>query len=1066
LLGLFKILLSRYTGQQDIAVMSVFAGRNYSQTKTLLGLLTNLFFIRSHIDPEASLQQQILSENHACMNALQNLDYPFEKLIQDLWPDHEQRNAALGNVYFILQNYPLDNKEDGDLQIKMLDIGADAAKFDLLITIEEDNEELYCWIEYRTALYEEALIHRLAGQFSRLCKLYVQKPGLDLQELDILLPEERDLLSRSYNANVRDFPLQSTYIELWRQNLAGFTQRRAVVCPEGEFSYQELESRSNQLANYLWGLGAEPGMTIAICLPRGICLAAALLAIWKLGAAYLPLDPKYPAERLLYMVKDAGIRLILGESKFREIFDPVCNTGSFLTATLYIAADEEELSILQQADEFELSEQNPDSCAYLIYSSGSTGKPKGVMISQRNLLNHNLAVIEAFGLNPEDRVMQFGSISFDLSIEEIFPTWLAGASLIFRTDDVLNSFESFWAFAASHKITVMDLPTAFWHALVDELDKHGMTPDLRLCIIGGEKASPEKLAIWHKHSRDEVRLLNSYGPTETTIIATLHEADPELNHQHYPIGKPIANLQVYILDDQLRLLPATAKGELCIGGEGVGMGYLNLPELTKKSFIPDPFSCRPGAVIYRTGDLAAWSENGDLHFWGRIDNQVKLLGHRIEPSEIENLLRKHPQIKDAGVALRADAAGNPHLAAYLIYREGKLSNSELRSYLGQELPDYMIPSSFTALDSFPHTPGGKLDLKAFPAPQLTEYQPDKEYVGFYNPEQEVLCRTIAEILNLEKVSVKDNFFALGGNSILSLQLIQKLRHAGLQLNVDQLFQSANVEDLAAGMSLLQVSDNSYGAGCLIELKKGSLDKPVLVLVHSLPGDVLGYVNLVHKLPADLAVYGLQALGLIDPKRAHHSIDEMAEFYLEVLRAQAFPHGFHLAGWCFGGRVAVEMALKLRRYSKRAPRLFLFETYAYNPVNSLRLPYMLYRSSLILRNHRRMRAIIQRKLKQIAPALPGTSQAEIFLETGIFRNRAQVRQINIKAIFSNKLHLYPWEVVLFKAKTQDPNMLQDPTLGWKVFAPKIKILEVDSTHENILKDPQVDSIAAKMNELLV
>jgi len=1063
--GLFKFVLFRYCSNRDLAILSVYGGRKHSQIKPLFGLLTNLFLLRSSLDPDLSLSQQIERENAASVSALQNLDYPYEKLIQDLGLKGKSGAEGIGNIAFIYQNFPFDADSDFLPALTMRDIGTDAAKFDLLLTIEEERDRFLCWFEYKCELYEDALMQRMMDQFEQVLACYAANPHIKQKELDILLPWERKMLVSELNNCVRDYPKGISYVEIWQKNLSHFEDFTAFEVEGKTYSYSDLEEGSSTLAGFLSGMGDIRGKCVALCLPRDYWLPVSFLAIWKLGAYYLPLDPKYPPERLQYMLQDSQAVAVLGDSAYMDTFADICAEDGPFSACRYICLDWNEELIRSSPPLNQNLLSAGDDPAYLIYTSGSTGQPKGVLISHDNLLNHNHAVLEEFDLSTQDRVLQFGAISFDLSVEEIFPTWLAGATLVFRNDAMLETISAFVDFISRHGVSIIDIPTAYWHVLVTELTKHRLPDELRLCIIGGEKALADKLADWIRLTEGKIRLLNTYGPTETTIIATIYEADPKGGYEHYPIGRPIANMQAYVLDEEQGLVPFTAHGELYLGGAGVGLGYLNLPEASSQSFIANPFSADPGARLYKTGDLVAYSEKGELHYLGRSDDQIKLLGHRIEPGEIELSLRRFTDILDAKVILRSGESGRDFLCAYLICKSKLPAIAEMRGKLIQELPEYMVPQAFVALDSFPFTPGGKLDVKALPevVPEIAPHE--KGFVHFYTPEQEVLCDAISNVLGLERVSILDNFFDLGGNSLLSMQLIEKLSHAGLKLKIEQLFISANIEDLAATLELHNTPQGDYAKNCLVELKKGSTDLPPLIFIHSLPGDVLGYVNLVHQLPPEQSAYGIQALGLFEPDKAHHSIREMADFYLELLKRQSFPHGFHLAGWCFGGRVAVEMAQQYRLRTRHAPKVFLFETYAYNPVKSLKIPFQLHRLSLLFVNRYRLPKIVWNRILDKKSMMYVAPQAEVFLERGIFANRTKTRQMNIAAIFSSKLRPYPWPLVLFKAKNQNPQLLMDPTLGWKVFAKNLVIHQVESSHADILKGDQVKQIATIIMDYL-
>ena len=1054
LMGLFKILLHLYSGSNDLTLLSVFAGRGELETRNLLGLLTNLFFVRSQVNPLQSLSAQISSENEACSAAMQNLDYPFEQLLKEIFPRHDRHSEAIAKIVFILQNYPFEHSQEREFIRSMRDIGSHSPKFDLLFTVEEDSNDLLCWMEYRPSLYEDAMMQRIAEQFCLLCKLYIGHGETPVKDLDILLPREKERLLQSFAGPVR--PLSDkTYIDLWYERLPRVSQRIAVIADGIEYPYQDLESRSNRILRLLDKEISQRGF-VGICMQRGFWLSASLLAILKHGSAFMPLDLKYPDERLQHMISDAQTQIVLTDVQGKQRLVEM----GFGNDLKVICLDEIASVVLSWEDSPLPVRTKAQDPAYLIYTSGSTGKPKGVMISHENLLNHNLYAIEAFGLHEYDRVLQFGSLSFDLSIEEIFPTWLCGAALIFRSEGILDNEQGFWDFTTSQAISVIDIPTAFWHYLTDALMQRELPSSLRLCIIGGEKANSEQLKKWQRLTKGKLGLINTYGPTECTIIATAHVATAQ-DHA-FPIGRPIANTHIYLLDSNMRHVPLGAEGELCIGGKGVGLGYLNQLEATAASFVPDPHD--PQAMLYRSGDLARYSEEGILFFTGRRDSQIKLMGYRIELNEIAAAIRASQGIENALVLHNTDDPQRPFLCAYLIVNDSFVSESDLRMNLKQHLPEYMIPAFFVLMDAFPRSPNGKINTKALPQPELKSPATSAGDGKFYTPEQEVLCKAIEETLDTQSISIKDNFFNLGGNSLLSMKLIQRLRHAGLQLNIEQLFKSSDIEELASTLKIYREEGKTFGEMCLIQLKKGDPNKKPLVLIHSLPGDILGYVHLVAKLPFDLPVYGIQALGLIDPDHAHNDICQMAEYYLDILLKSGF-QDFYLGGWCFGGRVAVEMALLYRNKNRYMPKVFLFEAFAYNPIPALKPAYLIHRAKTVLKNLHLIPHLVKVIIKSRSGYQTNFTREEVFQDTGIFKNRGLVRMKNVKAMYRCQMKKYPGELILFKAKKQHPDMMYDHTMGWDIFTTRLRIHVVNGTHENILKPPQADFIAKTIMEYL-
>jgi amino acid adenylation domain-containing protein/FkbH-like protein len=570
-----------------------------------------------------------------------------------------------------------------------------------------------------------------------------------------------------------DFPLDKTYTAHFEEQVGRMPNAVAIRFQKQELTYAELNARANQLARHLQSLGVGPETLVAVCLERSPELIVALLAIWKAGGAYLPLDRSYPDERLGYMLRDSHARLLLTRSDAVSGLKPE-------GVTILCLDDAAQLEKIQTAPTDNCaSSATPENLAYVIYTSGSTGKPKGVQITQRSLLNHNFAVGRAYELRAEDRVLQFSPISFDISVEEIFPSLLRGCTLVLRDDEVISSTARFMEFAGRERLTVLNLPTAYWHELVDYLQTALMPPSVRLVIIGGEKASDEAWRRWKFRIGETVKLINTYGPTETTVIATMHVA--RLNDETLPIGRPLPNVETMILDAQLKPVSLGETGELYIGGPGVARGYLNRPELTAEKFISIPSSvgqtCRSaGRRLYKTGDLVRMRADGVIEFVGRSDEQVKIRGFRIELGEIETALRSHPGLKEAVVAAREDVSGRKKLVAYFVPCANTIpSIGDLLAFLKTKLPPYMVPAAFVQLQALPMTPAGKVDRRALPEPGRTRPDLGPRFVAPRTPVEEVITHIWGQVLGLDGIGVNDNFFDLGGHSLLATQVISQIR---------------------------------------------------------------------------------------------------------------------------------------------------------------------------------------------------------------------------------------------------------------------------------------------------
>ncbi len=575
----------------------------------------------------------------------------------------------------------------------------------------------------------------------------------------------------------------------------------ALILENEVLTYIELNQQANQLANYLRKLGVEPEVIVGLCIDRCPKMVVAILAILKAGGAYLPLDPLYPKERLAFILEDAQVPIVLTQTQHLERL-PQSNAK-------VVCLDKDWNTITQESQENTVNQATADSLVYVIYTSGSTGKPKGVTIKHKSLVNFTKVVGSEYALQPGDRVLQFASISFDAAAEEIFPCLVCGATLVLRTKDMLTSIHTFLKKCRDFKLTVLDLPTAFWHQLCLEMSREKLAiPDtLRLVIIGGERANPQHLKIWQKYVSPKIRLMNTYGPTEATIVTTMCDlAGPkaiDTSGRVLPIGRAIDNVEIYVLDSSVQPVPNGEIGELFIGGVGLARGYLNQPELTDEKFIANPFSQNSSDRLYRTGDLVRQRQDGNLEFFDRIDYQEKIRGFRVELGEIEAILHQHPDVGDAIVIVREDVPLNKRLAAYVVPKQ-KCSNqfdnnaslpfSEitissfaalLRNYLKDNLPEYMIPSDFTLIEALPLLPNGKVDRRALPLPIRIRSQMAAKFVKPRTFVEKILVKIWCEIFNLEQVSIYDNFFDLGGHSLLLTQLFTQIQlnfHLELKLS--------------------------------------------------------------------------------------------------------------------------------------------------------------------------------------------------------------------------------------------------------------------------------------------
>lgn len=614
-------------------------------------------------------------------------------------------------------------------------------------------------------------------------------------ELPLLTEAERHQILVEWNNTAADYPRDQCIHQLFEAQVRHTSNAVALVYENMQLTYRQLNQRANQLAHYLQRLGVGPEVPVGLCVERSLEMIVGLLGILKAGGAYVPLDPAYPRERLAFILEDTQAPILVTQEHLRE------GLPRHSAQAVYLDWD----GISQESEENPESSVRAENAAYIIYTSGTTGTPKGVVIQHKSLVNYCEAARVAYALKPGDRVLQFATISFDASAEEIYPCLAYGATLVLRTNSMLDSVSLFLQKCQEWALTVLDLPTAYWHELTRKIAVEALLlpPSVRLVIIGGERALPELVALWQSHVGQQAQLVNTYGPTEATIVATMHrvsgstEAGATL--REVPIGRPIANAQVYLLDQYLRAVPIGVPGELHIGGVGLAREYFNRPELTAEKFIPHPFSTEPGARLYKTGDLARYLPAGDIEFLGRIDHQVKIRGYRIELGEIEAVLEQHPAIQEAVVVAREDIPGDKRLVAYVVPgREQTPTSSELRGIVLERLPNYMVPSAFVLLESLPISSNGKLDRRTLPAPERTGRELDETFVAPVLAVHQQLAQIWEELLDTQPVGIRDNFFELGGHSLLAVRLVDRIEQFwGKKISATTLLAGPTIEQLAS-----------------------------------------------------------------------------------------------------------------------------------------------------------------------------------------------------------------------------------------------------------------------------
>ncbi|MGJ5674779.1 MAG: amino acid adenylation domain-containing protein [Nostochopsis sp.] len=803
MLGAFIVLLHRYTGQDDIFVGSAVANRRMHQIEKIIGMIVNNLVLRTDVSGNPTIRELLDRVRQVTMEAYANEDVPFDKVVEAIRPIRNLSHNPLFQVMFSFHNSAKPHLNLPGLDISLHEPASNkSAKFDIDFLVIPRFEQsvqhgaktgakgITLVLEYNSDLFDAATIQAMLEQYQKLLKEIVANPEQEIGKLPLLTQSQQKLLGE-WNQTSREYTQKHCIHKLFESQVELTPDAVAVEQDGQKLTYRELSDRANKIAHYLQSLGVKPETLVGICVDRSLEMIVGLLGILKAGGAYVPLDPAYPQERLADILADMQLGILLTQDKFQN---------KLLTYTgKTICLDTDWSVIATHSTANSISDVQLHNLAYIIYTSGSTGKPKGVMIEHRSLTNFLITATHEYGINAGDRILQFASICFDTSIEEIFPCLCVGATLVLRTEEMLHSSDEFWRYCDQWQLTILDLPTAYWHQLVAELTPQDsrIPESLRTVIIGGEEVQLEKVKHWHScvaHLSQPPQLFNSYGPTEATVVTTLDHLTPAATS--VSIGRPISNAQVYVLDQYLQPVPIGVPGELHIGGVGLARGYWQRPELTAEKFIENPFEDTEGRKLYKTGDLARFRADGNLEYLGRVDDQVKIRGFRIELGEIETVLRQHPQVLQAVAIAREEIPGQKRLVAYVVSHDSQPTTDELRHFLKQKLPNYMVPAAFMLLETLPMTPNRKVDYLALPAPEFSRSVEDT-FIAPRTLAEEKLVTIWSEVLRVENVGIHDNFFELGGDSILSIQLISRANQAGIQIAPKQLFKYQTIAELAS-----------------------------------------------------------------------------------------------------------------------------------------------------------------------------------------------------------------------------------------------------------------------------
>ncbi len=1078
LLAAYQALLHRYSGQDDIVVGSPVAGRTRREFRRTVGHFVNTVALRAAVSAELPFRGLLEQVRGTVVEALRHQEYPFTRIVEQVGGKRDPSRTPVFQASFAWERLPqfhelaeffaLGAQERGRIDFGGLSLAPyplPQQEGQVDVALEMGGEvagRLFGVWKYNVDLFDADTMAAMCSHFETLLHAIVNDPDTPVGRLPLLGATERERVLVEWNRTQAYMPVGAVH-DLITAQAHHTPDRVALVHEQQQLSYRVLNQRANQLAHYLIEQGVTPGMRVGICTERTPDMVMAMLAVLKSGAAYVPLDPAYPSERIQLMMDDAEIAVLLTQAQLLATLPvttskTVCMDSDWMYVATYSGADVE-----LQVD--------PDSVAYVIFTSGSTGRPKGVEVRHRGVVNFLTSMAREPGIGADDVLLSVTTLSFDIAVLELLLPLTVGARCEVLSRAVASDATELSRAMDESGVTLMQATPATWRMLLAN-DWPGAP---HLTVLCGGEALPRSLAdVLMARTR---ALWNMYGPTETTIWSTAERVTA--GEGAVSIGRPIANTQVYVFDAAGQPVPIGVPGELYIGGAGVARGYLRLPELTEQRFVPDPNDSNEEARLYRTGDIVRWRREGKLEYLGRADGQVKLRGHRIELGEIETVLRRHPQVREAVVMVREEESDDvqvsdpqQRLVAYYTTSGVPPAAGALRDMLLNSLPAYMVPNVFMSIADWPLTPNGKIDRRALPAPAVEiaaeSYVPPRDSVEIQ------LAALWEKLLDVRPIGVTADFFALGGHSLLAVQLVAAVRvRFGVELPVSSLFQYNTLESLARVIRHHDAEATTTGP--LVCLRGG--EKTPLFLLHPIGGTVFCYLALTRHLPAGRAVYALEAPGLDDVDDADVSIEDMARRYIEPLRARQAHGPYHLAGWCFGGVVAYEMTRQLRAAGEEVALLALFDSRAPIPENA---PSDADDATLLSWFARDL-AVPYNKTLSIAPedlrALPAETMFDYVLERaralGVLPEDADPEQLQryFQVYIANGIALQTYAPgacdvmpVLFLAHDEPQDY--GPCLGWeRVLGRRPTLVAVAGDHNSIMYEPQVQALAGRLSERL-
>jgi amino acid adenylation domain-containing protein len=1062
LMAAFQALLHRYSGQTDIVVGTDVANRDHAETESLIGFFVNQLVLRLRLGGDPTFRQLLAQTRQVSLDAYAQQDLPFEDLVRALNPERSMAHAPLFQVKLVLQNTTRSVVELPGLRMESDAVDPATAKLDLTVLVSPSPEGLYCAWMYSMDLFDAPTMERMALHFQRVLEAVVAMGGEQrLSTLPLLSEAERHRLLVEWNETAAPHPSRCFH-ERFAEQAARAPDAVAVVAADGQLTYGELDRKANQLAHYLLALGVMPETRVGLFVERSVHALVGLLGILKAGGAYVALDPSqtHAQERMRHVLSDAKAQLIVTQE---SLMDELPAQGGFL-----VSLDADDGLLEAQPEEAPAIRVEPGHLAYVLYTSGSTGQPKGVCIEHRHLASYVEGVTRRLELAPGTSFASVSTLAADLGHTAIFPTLSSGGALHLVDKDTAADPGRMRDYGARHAVDGLKIVPTHLGALLSAPGAEKLLPRQRL-VLGGDVSDWALVEQVHALS-PTCEVFNHYGPTETTVGVLCGRVERGVRApgaQSVPLGRPLDNVRVYVLDGNGQPVPVGVPGELSIGGASVARGYLGRADLTAERFVPDAFSPEPGARLYRSGDKVRWLEDGRIEFLGRVDHQLKIRGYRVELGEVEAALGAHPSVRECVVVAREEQPGDKRLVAYAVAREGQaLEEPVLARFVEKRLPEYMVPSIFVVLKALPLTSNGKVDRKALPAPVRAREGAD--HVAPRTATELRLAAIWEELLKVQRVGARDDFFDLGGHSLMATQVVARVHGTfGVELAVIDLFEAPTLEALAA-----RIDAGAPSQSALVPLRRGGSRTPFFC-VHPVGGGVLAYLELSRRMHPEQPFYGLQGP---TGQESHDTLEAMATRYVDAIQ-EVQPHGpYLLGGWSMGGRVAYEMARQLQQRGETVALLAIIDARSHEDGPRLEDAEARAREVFLFADHLSrlsglnpeaaglLGQVDAEELKALLEDTPGAGASLPPQALAELRALWRVFSLNLRASHAYQPGHYPGPLVLLRA-AEGPREGLEEDLGWGALASGVEVHEVPGDHFSLIAPPHVEQVAERLRELL-